>query len=146
MNMTKLQPRCVDNIYYNNYYKYQDLLESVGLTLKGDSRYYIGSQIIVHKASLNDELWDAITWIQKRFWKITRPVIATEHKKENSRTVVSNFYYGSQVFEHDKYETEPPKEAFDLVEGFIFINKNHEIPESIKRMMDEEEAERMLRG
>jgi hypothetical protein len=41
---------------------------------------------------------------------------------------------------------EPPDEAFDLVEGFIFINKNHEIPESIKRMMDEEKAERMLRG
>ena len=40
--MTKLQPRRVDSIYYNNYYKYQDLLESVGLTLKGDSRYYLG--------------------------------------------------------------------------------------------------------
>lgn len=146
MNMTKLQPRCVDNIYYNNYYKYQDLLESVGLTLKGDSRYYLGSQIIIPKAGLNDELWDAITWVQKRFWKITRLVIAAEHKQENSKTVVSNCYYGSQVYEHDRYEDEPPKEVFDLVEGFIFINKYHEIPESIKRMMDEEEVEKILEG
>lgn len=146
MNMTKLQPRCVDNIYYNNYYKYQDLLESVGLTLEGDSRYYIGNSVLVHENNLSDELWDTITWIQKRFWKITRPVIAAEHRQENSRTVVSNFHYGSQVFEHNEYVDEPPKEAFDLVEGFIFINKNHEIPESIKRMMDEEEAEKMLEG
>lgn len=72
--------------------------------------------------------------------------MAAEHKQENFRTVVSNLYYGSQVYKHDKYVNEPPKEAFDLVEGFIFINKYREIPESIKRMMDEEEAEMMLRG
>lgn len=61
MNITKLEPRCIDHIYYNNYYKHHDLLESVGLTLKGDLRYYIGRQIIVPKASLNNELWDTIT-------------------------------------------------------------------------------------
>ncbi len=50
------------------------------------------------------------------------------------------------MFEHSTYILEPPKEAFNLVEGFIFINKYREIPESIKRMMDEEEAEKMLEG
>lgn len=144
--MTKLEPRCIDYIYYNNFFKYQDLLESVGLTLKGNSRYYLGGQITVPKASLNNELWDTITWIQIKFWKLTRPVIAAEHKQENSKIIVSNCYYGSQIYEHDRYIDKPPKEAFDLVKGFIFINKNHEIPETIKRMMDEEEAEKMLEG
>ncbi len=67
MNMTNLEPRCCSNIYYNNFYKYQDLLESVGLTLKYDASYYTIGVEIVSQASLNDELWNAITWIQKKF-------------------------------------------------------------------------------
>ena len=72
--------------------------------------------------------------------------MAAEHKQENSKIVVSNYHYGYHVYHDNNCVDKPPKEAFDLVEGFIFINKNHEIPESNKRMMDEEKAERMLRG
>ena len=111
--MTKLQPRCTNHIYYNNCYVYEDLLESVGLTLKNDFQYYKGNSVIVSKASLDKELWNAITWIQKRFWKLTRPVMAAEHKQENSKIIVSNYNNGSQVYKHDAYTFEPPKEAFD---------------------------------
>lgn len=146
MNMTNLEPRCCSNIYYNNFYKYQDLLESVGLTLKYDANYYTIGVEIVSQASLNDELWDAITWVQRKFWKLNRKVLAKEHRQSGSKTVVSNRHYGYKMYEHSTYISEPPKEAFDLVEGFIFINKYHKIPETIKRMMDEEEAEKMLEG
>ena len=145
--MTNLKPRCCSNIYYNNFYKYRDLLESVGLTLKYDTRYYTIGVEIVSQASLSDELWDAITWIQRRFWKVTKDIMAAEHKQENSKIVVSNYHYGYHVYHYNNNcADKPPKEAFDLVEGFIFINKYHEIPESIKRMMDEEEVEKILEG
>lgn len=63
MNMTKLQPRYCSGIYYNNYHTNKDLLRSVGLTLKNDIHYYtIGSEDIPRQF-LNDELWEAITWI-----------------------------------------------------------------------------------
>lgn len=145
MNMTKLQPRYCSGIYYNNYHTNKDLLRSVGLTLKNDIHYYtIGSEDIPRQF-LNDELWEAITWIQIKFYALTIDVIGGIFRKKDSSTAVTNYLNGVSVY---WYETlnEPPDEAFDLVEGFIFINKYREIPESIKRMMDEEEAERMLRG
>lgn len=146
MNMTNLEPRYCNNIYYNSFYKYKDLLESVCLTLKCDIRYYTTDSERIYKTNLSDELWEAITWIQKKFWKLNRKAETGEHRQDGSNTVVSNFHYGAHPYEHNTSIPKPPKEAFDLVEGFIFISKNHEIPETIKRMMDEEEAEKMLEG
>lgn len=153
MNMTNLIPKCIGNIYFNDYQPIKDLFQSVSLTLKDDIHYYNHREgVIVPKEFLSDELWNAITWIQMKFWDITRNIVADVHKRKDSKTVVTNYFNGNYNFLWDNKPkppndiSSPPKEAFDLVEGFIFINKNHEIPESIKRMMDEEEAERLLEG
>lgn len=143
--MTKLQPRRVDNIYYNNYHTSRDLLESVGLTLKNDIHYYTKGSVDVLRQFLSDEVWEAINWVQLKFYATTIYTMGGIYRNKESNIVVANYRNGISV---RGFETsnKPPKEAFDLVEGFIFINKNHEIPESIKRMMDEEKAERMLKG
>lgn len=151
--MTNLIPKCIGNFYFNNYHSIKDLFQSVSLTLKDDIYYYNHREgVIVPKEFLSDELWNAITWIQMKFWNITRNIVAGVHKRKDSKTVVTNYFNGNYNFLWDNKPKppndifSPPKEAFDLVEGFIFINKYHEIPESIKRMMDEEEAERLLEG
>lgn len=146
MNMTNLTPRCINNIYFNDYHPFRDLFKSVSLTLKNDMHYYnpLDSEV-VPRQFLSDDLWEAISWIQNRFFEDTVNVLSDEHKKVGSNTVVVNHYNSDYTISSNTL-FKPPDEAFDLVEGFIFINKNHEIPESIKRMMDEEEAERMLRG
>ena len=144
--MTNLTPKCVDNIYFNDYHPAKDLFQSISLTFKEDIHYYNPREgVIVPKEFLGDELWNAITWIQMKFQDITRKVVAAVHKQKDSKTVVTNYFNGNYSFSGES-EFEPPKEAFDLVKGFIFINKYREIPESIKRMMDEEEAEKMLEG
>lgn len=144
--MTNLTPKCIDNIYFNDYQPIKDLFQSVSLTLKDDIHYYNYREgVIVPKEFLSDELWNAITWIQMKFWDITRNIVANIHKRKDSKTVVTNYFNGNYSFSWES-EFEPPKEAFNLVEGFIFISKNHEIPESIKRMMDEEEVEKILEG
>ena len=153
MNMTNLTPKCIGNICFNDYQPIKDLFQSVSLTLKDDIHYYNHIEgVIVPKEFLSDELWNAITWVQMKFWDITRNIVASVHKRKDSKTVVINYFNGNYNFlwnnkpEPPDNIANPPKEAFDLVEGFIFINKYHEIPETIKRMMDEEEAEKMLEG
>lgn len=145
MNMTKLQPRYNANIYYNNCHTSRDLLESVGLTLKNNIHYFTTGSVEVPRQFLSDELWEAITWIQLKFYAVTIYTLGGIYRRKDSNIVVANYRNGISVHGFETMD-KPPKEAFDLVEGFIFINKNHEIPETIKRMMDEEEAERMLEG
>lgn len=149
MNMTKLEPRCIDTIYYDDYYPNKDLLKSVGITLKNYIHYYTTGSTRVPRQFLSDDLWEAISWIQLKFYELTINVVGDRYKKKDFDTVIVTYHngasahirtYGYEVLDY------PPDEAFDLVEGFIFINKYREIPESIKRMMDKEEAEMILRG
>lgn len=145
MNMTNLEPRCCSNIYYNNYHTSRDLLESVGLTIKNNIYYCTIGSVEVPRQFLSDELWEAISWIQLKFYAVTIYTLGGIYRRKDSNIVVTNYRNSISVHGFETMD-KPPKEAFDLVESFIFINKYHEIPETIKRMMDEEEVEMMLEG